>query len=368
MPKLRELKGSDDALGGQAFRPRNRKACRRKPASAAAPGSRGNTMIADIPRRAFLRAAAAAVALPILPHAACALDYPTRPVRLIEGFGGGSTPDVVARLIGQALSERLGQPFVIENRTGSSSNIAADHVARATPDGYTLLLLTVVNAINATMYKLSFDLMLDFVPVASVSQAPLVMEVNPSVPARTLADFLAYAKASPGKINLASAGTGTSTHVAGEMFKRVSCLDLFHVPYRGAQVFPAMLSGEAQVYFGPLISSIGYIRAGNLRALAVTSTTRSSELPDVPALNETFAGFEAMAWQGIAAPRDTPPEVVAKLSAAVNASLADEKFQARVNHIGAAVLAGSPADFAKLIADETKKWGKVVVAANLQLK
>jgi tripartite-type tricarboxylate transporter receptor subunit TctC len=318
-------------------------------------------------RRDFIQLAAAASVLPATTRHARALDYPTRPVRLVEGFGAGSAPDVVARLIGQALSERLEQSFVVENRTGSAGNIAAEHVARATPDGYTLLLLTSANTINAAVYKLSFDLIRDFVPVAGVSQSPLVMEVNPSVPARTVAEFVAYAKANPGKINLASAGTGTTTHVAGEMFKTAAGLDLFHVPYRGAQVFPAMLSGEAHVYFGPLLSSIGYIRAGHLRALAVTSTTRSPELPDVPALNETFAGFEAMAWQGIAAPRDTPPEIVAKLGAAVSAGVADDKFRARLARIGAAVIAGSPADFAKLIADETKKWGKVVVAANLKV-
>jgi tripartite-type tricarboxylate transporter receptor subunit TctC len=320
----------------------------------------------NLHRRDFLQMAVAAAALAATTRRAHALDYPTRPVRLVEGFGAGSAPDVVARLIGQALSERLGQPFVIENRTGSASNIATEHVARATPDGYTLMLLTSANAINATMYKLNFDVTRDLVPVASVSQSPLVMEVNLSVPANTVAEFVAYAKANPGRINLASAGTGTTTHVTGEMFKAVAGLDLFHVPYRGAQVFPALLSGEAQVYFGPLLSSIGFIRAGQLRPLAVTSTTRSPELPDVPSLGETFAGFEAMAWQGIAAPRDTPPEIVAKLGAAVGAALADDKFKARVAHIGANVLAGSPADFAKLIADETRKWGKVVVAANLK--
>ncbi len=319
-------------------------------------------------RRDFLHLALGAAVLSATTQGARALDYPTRPVHLIEGFGAGSAPDVVARLIGQALSERLGQSFIIENRTGSASNIAAEHVVRAAPDGYTLMLLTSANTVNATMYKLNFDLTRDFVPVASVCQAPLVMEVNPSVPARTVAEFVAYAKSNPGRINLASAGIGTMTHMGAEMFRAVAGLDLLHVPYRGAQVFPAMLSGEAQVYFGPLLSSIGYVRAGNLRALAVTSMTRSPELPDVPALSETYPGFEAMTWYGIAAPRDTSPEVIAKLAAAVSASLADDKFRALVAHIGASVLAGSPADFGKLIADETNKWGKVVVAANLQLK
>jgi len=318
-------------------------------------------------RRTFLQLAASAAVLPATTRYARALDYPTRPVHLIEGFGAGGAPDVVARLIGQALSERLGQSFVIENRTGSASSIAAEHVARATPDGYTLLLLTTANAINATMYKLSFELTRDLAPVASVCQAPLVMEVNPSVPAKTVAEFIAYAKANPGKINLASAGTGSIAHVAGEMFKAAAGLDLFHVPYRGAQVFPALLSGEAQVYFGPLLSSIGYIRAGNLRALAVTSAKRSPQLPDVAALNETLPGFEATSWYGIAAPRDTPPEIIATLSAATATSLANDNLQERFAHIGAAALPGSPADFARLIADETRKWGKAVAVANLKV-
>jgi tripartite-type tricarboxylate transporter receptor subunit TctC len=316
-------------------------------------------------RRDFL--ALAAAVLPATTRGARALDYPTRPVHLLEGFGAGSAPDIIARLIGQALSERLGQSFVIENRSGWASNIAAEQVARAAPDGYTLLLMTAANAINATMFKLSFDVSRDLVPVASICQSPLVMEVHPSVPATTVAEFVAYAKANPGKINLASAGIGSLPHVAAELFKTMAGLDLFHVPYRGAQVFPAMLAGEAQVYFGPLLSSIGYIRTGNLRPLAVTSTARAPELPDVPFLGETFAGFEAMSWYGIGAPRDTSPEVIAKLSTAVNASIGDDKFQARLAHIGAAARAGSPAEFARLIADETRKWAKVVVAANLKL-
>jgi len=319
-------------------------------------------------RRDFVRLAAGAAVLPATTRRARALDYPTRSVHLIEGFGGGSAPDIAARLIGQALSERLGQPFVIENRAGSSSNIATDHVVHATPDGYTLLLLTAVNAINATMYKLDFDLIRDLAPVAGICQAPLVMEVHPSVPAKSVAEFIAYAKARPGKINLASAGIGSTTHVAGEMFKEMAGLDLFHVPYRGfSEVLPAMLAGEAQVFFGPLPPSIGYIRAGNLRPLAVTSTARAAQLSKVPTLAETFAGFEATPWYGIAAPRDTSPEIIARLSTAVGASLADDKFQARLANVGATVFAGSPADFAKLIADETKKWGKVVVAANLKV-
>ncbi len=323
--------------------------------------------VMKLPRRNFLHLAAAAAALPAVSRFAWAQAYPTRPVRLIEGFGAGSAPDIVARLIGQSLSEQLGQSFVVENRSGASSNIATDAVARASPDGYTLLLITSTNAINTTFYdKLSFDFIRDIVPIASIARVPLVMEVHPSAPARTVAEFIAYAKANPGKVNMASAGTGALTHVAGEMFKMMAGLDLFHVPYRGAQVFPALLAGEAQVYFGPLLSSIGYVRAGNLRALAVTTTTRSPVLPDIPALSETLPGYEASTWYGIGAPKNTPAEIIKRLNTQVNASLADANFQARLANLGATVLPGSPADFAKLIADETMKWGKVILAANIK--
>src|SRR6516165_6541000 len=225
----------------------------------------------NLPRRRFLHLATGAAALPALSRIAWAQAYPTRPVRLIEGFGAGSAPDIVARLIGQSLSERLGQSFVVENHAGASSNIAAEAVVRASPDGYTLLLITTANAVNATMFKLNFNFIRDIAPVASISRVPFVMEVHPSVPANTVAEFIAYAKANPGKINMASAGTGNTSHLCGELFKMMASVDLFHVPYRGAQVFPALLAGEAQVYFGPLLSSIGYVRAGNLRALAVTT-------------------------------------------------------------------------------------------------
>jgi tripartite-type tricarboxylate transporter receptor subunit TctC len=298
---------------------------------------------------------------------AWAQAYPSRPVHLLEGFGAGSAPDIVARLIGQALSERLGQSFVIENRAGASSNIATEAVARASPDGYTLLLVTSANAVNATMFKLNFDFIRDIAPVAGIVRVPLVMEVHPSVPARTVAELIAYAKANTGKLNLASAGIGSTTHVAGEMFKTMAGLDLLHVPYRGAQVFPALLAGDVQqVYFGPLLSSIGYVRAGQLRALAVTTATRSPMLPDVPALSETLLGYEASAWFGIGAPTRTPQEIIERLNTQVNASLADANFQARLANLGATVLPGSPADFAKLIADETMKWGKVILAANIK--
>ena len=297
-------------------------------------------------RRTFLHLAAGAAALPTATRFASALDYPTRPVHLIEGFGAGGATDIVARLTGQALSERLGQSFVVENRAGASSNIATEAVVRASPDGYTLLLISISNAINTTMFKLNFNFIRDIAPVASIVRVPYVMEVHPSVPATTVAEFIAYAKANPGKINLASAGIGASTHMAGEMFKMMAGVDLFHVPYRGAQVFPALLAGEAQVYFGPLPSSIGYIRAGNLRALAVTTTTRSQILPDVPVLSETVPGYEASWWAGIGAPKNTPAEVIEKLNTAVNVSIADANLETKLANLAGTVLAGSPADFA----------------------
>jgi tripartite-type tricarboxylate transporter receptor subunit TctC len=300
-------------------------------------------------------------------HIAWAQTYPTRPVRLIEGFGAGSAPDILARLIGQSLSEQLGQSFVIENRSGAASNIATEAVVRAAPDGYTLLLVTASNAINATLYdKLGFNFIRDIAPVASICRVPLVMEVHPSVPTKTVAEFIAYAKANPGKINMASAGTGSIPQMAGEMFKMMTGLDLFHVPYRGAQVFPALLAGDAQIYFGPLLSSIEYIRAGKLRALAVTTTTRSDALPEVPALSDTLPDYEASAWYGIAAPRNTPAELIKRLNKEVNISIADPKFEARLANLAGTVLSGSPADFGKLISDETNKWGKVIVAANIK--
>jgi len=317
-------------------------------------------------RRQFLHLAAAMTTLPVASRLAHAQSYPARPVHLVEGFGAGSAPDIVARLIGQWLSERLGQSFIIENRSGASSSIATEAVVRAPPDGYTLLLVTTANPINATMLKLNYDFSRDIAPVATICRAPLVMEVHPSVAAQSVEEFIDHAKAHPDKVNLASAGIGSIPHMAGEMFKVMAGVDLFHVPYRGAQVFPAMLAGEVQVYFGPLLSSIGYVRAGKLRALAVTTTTRSEALPDVPAMAETLPGYEASAWYGIGAPKGTPAEIMEKLNRAVGASLADPQFGARLAHLGATVLAGTPADFGKLIADETRKWGKVVVAANIK--
>jgi tripartite-type tricarboxylate transporter receptor subunit TctC len=319
-------------------------------------------------RRNFLHLAAGAAALPAVSRIARAQTYPSRPVHLIEGFGAGGATDIVARLTGQALSERLGQSFVVENRAGASSNIATEAVVRASPDGYTLLLISISNAINTTMFRLNFNFIRDIAPVASIVRVPYVMEVHPSVPATTVAEFIAYAKANPGKINLASAGIGASTHMAGEMFKMMAGVDLFHVPYRGAQVFPALLAGEAQVYFGPLLSSIGYIRAGNLRALAVTTTTRSQILSDVPVLSETVPGYEASWWAGIGAPKNTPAEVIEKLNTAVNVSIADANLETKLANLAGTVLAGSPADFGKLISDETEKWGKVIRVANIKLQ
>jgi tripartite-type tricarboxylate transporter receptor subunit TctC len=320
-----------------------------------------------LPRRNFLHLAAGAAALPAASRIAWAQVYPTRPVRIIEGFGAGSALDIVARFIGQSLSEQLGQSFVIENRSGASSNIAAEAVARASPDGYTLLLISTANAINTALYeKLNFSFIRDIAPVASIVRVPLVMEVHPSVPAKTVPEFIAYAKANPGKINMASAGTGALTHMAGEMFKMMAGVDLFHVPYRGAQVFPALLAGDGHVYFGPLLSSIEYVRAGKLRALAVTTATRSDVLPDVPVLSDTLPDYEASAWFGIGAPKSTPVELIERLNKEVNISIADPKFKARLANLGGTVLPGSPADFGKLISDETKKWGKVIVAANIK--
>jgi len=319
-----------------------------------------------VPRRQFLRLAVTASTLPLSSRFAIAQSYPTRPVHLLEGFGAGGAPDVVARLIGQSLSARLGQSFVIENRSGATGNIATEAVVRASPDGYTLLLVSAGNAINATMFNLSFDVIRDIAPIAGIVRVPLVMEVHPSIAARSVAEFIAYAKANPGKVNMASAGIGSLPHVAGEMFKTMAGVDLFHVPYRGAQVFPALLTGEAQVYFGPLLSSIEYVRAGNFRALAVTTVARSPILPDVPALGETLPGYEASAWYGIGGPKRTPEEVIEKLNKEVNLSIADPKLQARLATLGGTALGGSPADFAKLISDEVKKWSRVVVAANMK--
>src|SRR6516165_5520428 len=321
-----------------------------------------------LPRRNFLHLAAGAAALPVVSRIARAQAYPTRPVRIIIGFAAGGPADIVARLIAQWLSERLGQPFVIENRPGAGTNIATEAVVNAPADGYTLLLVHAANAINATLYdKLNFNFIRDIVPVASLMRAPTVLEVNPSVPAKTVPEFIAYAKANPGKLIMASGGIGAPSHVFGELFKFMTGVNLVHVPYRGAA--PAvtdLLAGQVQVYFDPISNSIGYIRAGKVRPLAVTSATRSEALPDVPTVSEFVPGYEATTWYGVGVPRNTPAKIVDKLNKEVNAALDDPKIKARLADLGGTVLPGSPADFGKLIADETEKWGKVIRAANIK--
>jgi tripartite-type tricarboxylate transporter receptor subunit TctC len=291
-----------------------------------------------------------------------AQSYPSRPVRIIVGFPAGGGQDIVARLMGQWLSERLGHSFIIENRAGAGGNIATEAVVRASPDGYTLLLVGPPHAINATLYdKLNFNFIRDIASVASVVVVPLVMVVHPSVPATTVPEFIAYARANPGKLNMASGGNGSADHVAGELFKMMTGVNMVHVPYRGGgPALADLLGGQVQVYFGPMSQSIEYIKTGKLRALAVTTATRSEALPDIPAMGDFVPGYEAGSLYGIGAPRGTPAGIVDKLNKEVNAALADPNFKARIADLGGEVLAGSPADFGKLIADETGKWGKVV--------
>jgi tripartite-type tricarboxylate transporter receptor subunit TctC len=315
-----------------------------------------------LPRRQFLHLAAGAAALPVASRIARAQAYPARPVRLIAPFAPAGSTDIIARLMGQWLSERLGQQFVIDNRPGGGGNIGTEAVVRAPADGYTLLVVGAWNAINATLYaKLNFDLMRDIAPVASVIRGAYVMVVNPSVPAKTVPEFIAYAKANPGKVTMASSGIGAPPHVIGELFKMMAEVNLVHVPYRGSgPALVDLLAGQVQVSFPSMTSSIGYIRAGTLRALAVTTAERSDALLDIPTVGEFVPGYEASAWSGIGAPRNTPVEVIDKLNKEINAGLADPKIKARLAELGNAPLALSPADFGKLIAEETKKWAKVV--------
>ena len=321
-----------------------------------------------LPRRNFLHLAAGAAALPAYSRIARAQAYPTRPVRMIVPFPPAGSSDILARLIGPWLSDRLGQPFVIENRPGAATNIGTEVVVRAPPDGYTLLVFEASQAINATLYdKLNFVFLRDIAPIACIIRTPLVMEVHPSVPAKTVPEFIAYAKANPGKINMASAGNGSPQHVGGELFKMMAGVDMVHVPYRGeALALPDLISGQVQVLFGTMLGSLGYIRAGKLRALAVTSATRQEALPDVPTVGEFLPGFEARGWYGIVVPKATPTEIVKKLNKAINAALADPNMKKRLTDLGAAVFAGSPADFGKFIADETVKWAKVVKSAGIR--
>ena len=313
-------------------------------------------------RRQFLYLAAGTAALPAVSCIAWAQTYPTRPVHLIVGFPAGGPQDIVMRLIGQWLSERLGQSFVIENRPGASGNVGAEAVVRAAPDGYTLLSVSSPNAINATLYNnLNFNFIRDISPVASIMRVPLVMEVNPSVPVKTVPEFIAYAKANPGKINYASAGIGTPQHVSAEMFKMMTGVNMVHVPYRGAApALTDLIGGQVQVMIDTTPASMAHIRSGRLRPLAVTTATRADVLPDLPTVGDFVPGYEATSWFGIGAPKNTPAEIIEKLNKEINAAIADPKIKARLVDLGGTVLPGSPADFGKLIADETEKWAKVI--------
>jgi tripartite-type tricarboxylate transporter receptor subunit TctC len=319
-------------------------------------------------RRQFLHLAAGAAALPAASRVAWAQSYPSRPVRLIVGFAPGGGNDIVARLMGQWLSERLGQPFVIENRPGAGTNIATESVVNAAPDGYTLLFVAPSAAINATLYeKLNFIFIRDLAPIAAIMRIPNVMVVNPSVPAQTVPEFIAYAKANPGKVNMASPGIGTSVHLSGELFKMMTGVDMVHVAYKGsAPSLTDLLGGQVQVSFATMPASIEFIRAGRLRALAVTTATRSPALPEVPTVGEFVPGYEVSTWYGICARSGTPAEVIDKINKEINAGLADPTIKARLANLGGITITGSPDDFGKLIANETEKWAKVIKTAGIK--
>jgi tripartite-type tricarboxylate transporter receptor subunit TctC len=319
-------------------------------------------------RRRFLHLTASAAALPAVSRIAKAGTYPARPVRLVVGFAAGGAPDILARLIGQWLSERLGQPFVVENRPGAGSNLATEDVVHAAADGYTLLLASPANAVNATLYtKLNYDFIRDIAPVASISREPLCMQVNPSFPAKTVAEFIAYAKAHPGKLSMASPGVGSSPHMAGELFMSMTGIEMVHVPYRGSSpALTDLMGGQVQVMFSPMPSSIEYVRASKLRALAVTTASRSNALPEVPTVGDSVPGYEASTWFGVAAPKRTPVEIVAKLNSEIDAGLTSQKLSAKLTGLGSSAFVGSADDFGKLIADETEKWGKVIHTANIK--
>ena len=321
-----------------------------------------------LPRRRFLHLAAGAAALPAMPRVASALDYPTRPVRIIVGYAAAGPTDIAARLVGQWLSERLGQSFVVDNRPGAATNIGTELVVRAPPDGYTLLLVNATNAINTTLYdKLNFNFIRDIAPVASIMRTTYVMVVQPLFPAKSVPEFITYAKANPGKINLATAGVGSPPHVNGELFKAMAGVDLIPVHYRGGgPALVDLLGGQVQIMFEGITSSIGYVRAGKLRALAVTSATRSAALPDIPTVSEFVPGYEASGWFGIGAPKDTPPQIIEILNRQINAALVDTTFKTRIADLGGTPLTGSPADFGKLIVDETEKWAKVIKLAGIK--
>jgi tripartite-type tricarboxylate transporter receptor subunit TctC len=329
-------------------------------------GASGNA--AGLARRELLRLGAAAAGLAAMPRAARAQPYPARAVRLIVGLAAGGGQDIVARLIGQWLSERLGRQFVVENRPGASGNLALEAVANAPPDGYTLALLGVNNAINASLYsKLGFEFLRDIAPVAGIMRVPLVMVVHPSFPAATVPEFIAYAKANPGTINMGSGGVGTSIHVSGELFKMMTGVEMLHVPYRGGMpALTGLIGGQVQVMFDTMPESIGFIRAGTLRPIAVTTATRSPTLPDLPTIGDYLPGYEASAWYGLGAPRNTSAEIVERLNQELNAGLADAAIKARLADLGGTVIAGTPGDFGKFIADDVEKWAKVVKFAGVK--
>jgi tripartite-type tricarboxylate transporter receptor subunit TctC len=322
----------------------------------------------DICRRELLKLGAAAAALPVFLRSAKGQAYPSRPVRVIVGFPPGGAADITARLIGQWLTEHLGQPFVVENRPGAGTNIATEAVTKAPADGYTLLLVSVANTVNATLYEwLNFDFVRDIAPVAGLIRGPLVMVLHPSVPANTVPEFIAYAQANRGNINIASAGNGTPGHMASELFQLSAGLDLVDVPYRGgARALIDLLSGHVQVMFDNLPTSLEFIRSGRVRALAVTTAARSDALPDLPTVSEFVPGYEVSSWFGIGVPRNTPTQILNKLNAEIHAGLADPKLRAHITDLGSTPLAGSPVDFGKLIVEETEKWGKVIRAANIK--
>jgi tripartite-type tricarboxylate transporter receptor subunit TctC len=321
-----------------------------------------------LPRRQFLHLATGAAALPSVSRIARAQVYPIRPVHIVVPFAAGGSTDITARLMGQWLSDRLGQQFVIENRPGAGSNIGTEVVVNATPDGYTLLLVGASSAINATLYeKLNFNFLRDIAPVAGIISIPFIMAVGPSFPANTVSEFIAYAKANSGKVNIASGGNGTAGHLSGELFKMMAGLDITHVPYRGeGPALTDLLGGQVQVMFATVPASIEYIRAGKLRSLAVTTATRLDALPNVPTVRDSLPGYEVSAWQGVGAPKNTPAEIIAKLNKEINAGLADPKIKARFADLGGTALVGSPAEFGGLIAAETEKWGQVIRAANVK--
>jgi len=321
-----------------------------------------------LPRRKFLHLAAGAAALPALSRVAWAQAYPSRPVRIVVTFPAGSTSDTLARPVGQWLSERLGQPFIIDNRPGAGGTIGTEAVVRSPADGYTLLLVSGAHTVNETLYdKLNFNFIRDIAPIAGISRENYVMVINPSFPAKTVPEFVAYAHANPGKINMASAGIGTSSHLAGELFKMMTSINLVHIPYRGSPpALTDLIAGQVQVFFITTAASIGYIRAGTVRALAVTTATRSKTLPDIPTVGEFVPNYEASAVWGLGAPRNTPTEIVNKLNKEVNAAFADPKMNSRLANLGSTPLPGSPADFGKLIAEEIEKWGKVVKSVGIK--